>query len=238
MEGKLAMAGISRAYKRRGNMVANTGGPVLCLDAGSRISYPGSGTTWTDLSGNGNTGTLTNGPTYSSANSGSIVFDGVNDYVDCGSGATLDITSAITILAWVKPTSSVLHLGVVEKLHPSNIGDWAYHFGFYQGKIILQTGWPWAQGNTVLSNGIWYHIAVVYNKVNANFYLNGVSDGSPALSGGLLGAAQPVNVGRYPWASGSGYFPGLISSVSIYNRALSAAEISTNFNLLRGRYGI
>ena len=83
------MAGLSRAYKRRGNMVANTGGPVLCLDAGSRLSYPGSGTTWTDLSGNGNTGTLVNGPTYSSANSGAIVFDGVNDIVSIGDVATL-----------------------------------------------------------------------------------------------------------------------------------------------------
>ena len=56
-------------------------GLVLALDAGNLKSYPTTGTTWTDLSGRGNTGTLTNGPTYSSANGGSIVFDGVNDYV-------------------------------------------------------------------------------------------------------------------------------------------------------------
>jgi hypothetical protein len=60
-------------------------GLVLALDAGRTLSYPGSGTTWTDLSGNGNTGTLTNGPTYSSANGGSLVFDGVDDYVNLGS---------------------------------------------------------------------------------------------------------------------------------------------------------
>ena len=62
-----------------------TNGLVLALDAADRNSYPGSGTAWTDISGRGNTGTLTNGPTYSSANGGSIVFDGTNDYVDCGS---------------------------------------------------------------------------------------------------------------------------------------------------------
>ena len=56
-------------------------GLVLALDAANPKSYPGSGTTWTDLSGRGNTGTLTNGPTYSSANGGSLVFDGTNDYV-------------------------------------------------------------------------------------------------------------------------------------------------------------
>ena len=57
-----------------------TDGLVLCLDAGNTKSYPGSGTSWSDLSGQGNTGTLVNGPTYSSADGGSIVFDGSNDY--------------------------------------------------------------------------------------------------------------------------------------------------------------
>ena len=56
-------------------------GLVLHLDAARPASYPGSGTTWTDLSGQGNNGTLTNGPTYSSANGGSIVLDGTNDDV-------------------------------------------------------------------------------------------------------------------------------------------------------------
>ena len=60
-------------------------GLVLALDAGNLKSYPGSGTTWTDLSGGGNTGTLTNGPTYSSANGGSLVFDGTNDYISLSS---------------------------------------------------------------------------------------------------------------------------------------------------------
>ena len=58
-----------------------TDGLVLCLDAANKRSYPGTGTTWTDRSANGNNGTLTNGPTFDSANGGSIVFDGTNDYV-------------------------------------------------------------------------------------------------------------------------------------------------------------
>ena len=59
-----------------------TDGLVLCLDAGNRKSYPGSGTSWVDMSGNNNTGTLTNGPTFGGGNGGSIVFDGVNDFVN------------------------------------------------------------------------------------------------------------------------------------------------------------
>ena len=58
-----------------------TNGLVLCLDAANKLSYPGSGTTWYDLSGNANNGTLTNGPTFNSANSGSIVFDYIDDYI-------------------------------------------------------------------------------------------------------------------------------------------------------------
>ena len=76
-----------------------TDGLVLCLDAGNSKSYPGTGTTWTDLSGRGNTGTLTNGPTYSSANGGSIVFDGSNDFVQCTGSLTL---TTATFIVWMR----------------------------------------------------------------------------------------------------------------------------------------
>ena len=85
-----------------------TDGLVLCLDAASRKSYPGSGTTWFDRSGNGNNGTLTNGPTFSSDNGGSIVFDGTNDYVNCGTTLGNFGTSNFTINFFFK-TSTSLH---------------------------------------------------------------------------------------------------------------------------------
>jgi hypothetical protein len=71
----------------------------LYLDAGNASSYPGSGTTWTDLSGNGRNGTLTNGPTYSSANGGSIVFDGTDDFVQCTGSLTV---TAATFVTWIR----------------------------------------------------------------------------------------------------------------------------------------
>jgi len=76
-----------------------TNGLILCLDAASTKSYPGSGTTWFDRSGNGNNGVLTNGPTFSSTNGGSIVFDGTNDYVQVAGSVTI---STGTFIAWVK----------------------------------------------------------------------------------------------------------------------------------------
>ena len=77
----------------------NESGLVLCLDAGNTKSYPGSGTAWTDLSGRGNTGTLVNGPTYSSVNGGSLSFNGSNQYVQ-GSGSVT--TNTMTFLVWMK----------------------------------------------------------------------------------------------------------------------------------------
>ena len=76
-----------------------TNGLQLYLDAGNASSYPGSGTSWTDLSSNGRNGTLTNGPTYSSADGGSIVFDGSNDYVQCTGSL---VVTAATFVAWIK----------------------------------------------------------------------------------------------------------------------------------------
>jgi hypothetical protein len=76
-----------------------TTGLQLYLDAGNASSYPGTGTAWTDLSVNGRNGTLTNGPTYSGTNGGSIVFDGTNDYVQCTGSLTV---TAATFVAWIK----------------------------------------------------------------------------------------------------------------------------------------
>ena len=75
-----------------GNLIANK--PILCLDAAKKDSYPGTGTAWNDISGNGNNGTLTNGPTFTTGSGGSIVFDGVNDYVDISQG---NLTASTTL---------------------------------------------------------------------------------------------------------------------------------------------
>ena len=78
-----------------------TDGLVIALDAANTKSYPGSGTTWSDLSGNSNNGTLTNGPTFNSRNGGSIVFDGVDDYVTLGTPSILNgVQLPLTICGW------------------------------------------------------------------------------------------------------------------------------------------
>jgi hypothetical protein len=79
-----------------------TDGLVLYLDAANPKSYVSGSTTWGDLSRGGNNGTLVNGPTFSSANGGSIVFDGVNDYINCGTNSSLRPSQQITINSWIK----------------------------------------------------------------------------------------------------------------------------------------
>jgi hypothetical protein len=91
-------------FYRGANVV--TSGLVLALDAANTKSYPGSGTTWSDLSGNGNTGTLTNGPTFNSANGGSIAFDGIDDYTNLGLVTQLTNITNVSVNAWVYPVTS------------------------------------------------------------------------------------------------------------------------------------
>jgi hypothetical protein len=88
-----------------------TSGLVLCLDAANRKSYSGTGTTWSDLSGNNYNGTLTNGPTFNGANGGSIVFDSTDDFVNVGNIGTI---TSFTVLVWCYPTSVINFRNVLD----------------------------------------------------------------------------------------------------------------------------
>jgi len=207
-------------------------GLTLCLDAGNTKSYPGSGTTWTDLSGNGNTGTLTNGPTYSSANGGYIVFDGVDDYVDTGKTATqLGVYDAdYTFDAWVYPTnldSDKTMFGTDQAASRQGL-----HLVFRGGAIYQgHYGSDFSAGSATIN--AWNNISYTYIKSSglASIYKNGVLQGSGTIAS-FIGTTN-VLLGR--WAS-TNYFSGTGSNYKIYNKALSAAEVSQNFNALRGRY--
>ena len=224
-----------------------TQGLVLALDAADRNSYPGSGTTWTDLSGSGNNGTLTNGPTYNSANGGSIVFDGSNDYVNFSYNSSLNIGGLnITLSSCVRPTSLVnLNSGggIVGRESGSNNGlyeilllqnaskNWVFfrmlNITTYSPKIIP------------IELNTYYNIVCVYDNGTMRNYINGVQEGT--------GSSQNINITTsnsnkiligVRGSDSTSEFPGNIAQVSIYNRALTATEIQQNFNALKGRYGI
>jgi hypothetical protein len=212
-----------------------TNGLVLYLDAANSKSYPGTGTTWTDLSSLSNNGTLTNGPIYSSANNGSIVFDGTNDYVDCGNNSSLNINTG-SILAWVKTTSpGSSYRGIIVK--QSNYGLFAldgtlvtYDWGNNLGRSTARR----------IDNGIWNFIAMSFsNNIgtpsnNAIIYLNGASVLTTTIK--YLNNNQSIEIGR-----GSVNIQQInanISNVMVYNIVLSANEILQNYNAFKGRYGL
>ena len=224
-----------------------TNGLVLALDAADKNSYPDNGTTWTDLTGNGNNGTLTNGPTFNSANGGSISFDGTNDYIDCGSNSILKLTGDITIECWINIASDP--------------GDWVRICGigssdggtsnrvyslWYNGtnasvtrNLLWQRYTPLVQvyaTSTILALNNWYHVVATTTGSSHVLYLNSVSIGTTTQSGPwTTNTVDNVTIG---YAGFHAYHNGRISNVKIYNRGLTATEILQTYNATKSRFGL
>ena len=233
----------------RGPKIVSSG-LVLCLDAANKVSYPGSGTVWTDLSGNSNTGTLTNGPTFSAGNMGSIVFDGADDQIDCGTNSSLNISDNLTLGIWVKFNSLSSAPNLIAKQWCSG-NQWSYSWAvlsdgriYYwfdsDGQCSSITG-EYTSTNSVCTTGIWYCLNVVHTSTSINLYSNGISiPGTLAGSyGTIYTSTVPVRLGVYRNLSGAfaSYLSGNISNTSIYNRALTAAEVLQNYNATKSRFG-
>ena len=219
---------------------------VLCLDAANTKSYPGSGTTWTDLSGGGNTGTLTNGPTYSSANGGSLVFDGVNDSVNIS--PTNFNLSEFSINIWFK--SSNVSSDYLRLIHKADTTGSTKGFSIANsqtdGKLVFvyqpnyTTGEVLKRSTSLISNNIWYNVNMIYNSSSEiKIYFNGVENvGETSTSPDVGWVSNTGNFLSIGTRAGGTQLPynGNIAQVSIYNRALSAAEIQQNYNATKSRY--
>jgi len=224
-------------------------GLVLCLDAGNTKSYPGSGTTWTDLSGNGNTGTLMNGPTYSSVNGGSIVFDGVDDYGYIDYSSSLAPTSAISGGGWIYYSNwSTSQGNIFSKLQS---GGYALQHSSTTPQVyfLVRLGGVYRTSafDKSLMNSGWNHIFGTFDGRYIRMYLNGNAVGTPYDHGSVAAIEYAVNnnlaIGIDAAAGSSNSVEGnltnaTISNLQIYNRALTASEIQQNFNALRGRFGV
>jgi hypothetical protein len=231
-----------------GNPELVTDGLILYLDAGNANSYPGSGTTWTDISGNGNTGTLVNGPTFNSANGGSIVFDGINDYVTIPYSSTLNTPSGATYEFWLKndgtKTACFLNRGTADT---GTNGDNPRIYHYNTNKLYID--WNTLAGSDRYADNVTYN-ELAFNNLVFIFspaqpfvvYANSVAlsvtmSGSASSDATLLNNNNPIILGGALWGAVP-YYAGKIASVKLYNRALSSAEITQNFNALRGRYGL
>jgi hypothetical protein len=213
-----------------------TNGLSLCLDAANSKSYSGSGTTWTDLSGNGNNGTLVNGVGYNSGNLGSLVFDGSNDYVSFTSNPPL--TNQISVDVWVNLTATTPNgngwilgrEGSYRLTYASSSFQWVC--------ATVNNGWYTAGtpvgANLTTTNSI-INVVGTYDGSNNRIYVNGIliSTGS-AISGNILTTGNYYLVRSD--AGNIDYGKLNMYSHKLYNRALTASEIQQNYNALKSRY--
>lgn len=218
-----------------------TDGLQLYLDAGNSSSYPGTGTTWTDLSGNSRNATLTGGPTYSSADGGSFYFSGPNSGQYAQMSGTISNLSAGTLFAFAKRDGDL-----------RNYNSIMFQRGSGQNATGLNTGpgpnngtclgyhWNNAFGNLTnlnFPNATWCATALTVTSSTLVGYILSPSQTTQTVSGsfGAAGFADLEVAGAQTFADR--YFKGNISVAMIYNRALSASEITQNFNAFKARYG-
>ena len=228
-----------------------TDGLILRFDAGNASSYPGSGTTWSNLASSNFDGTLTNGPTFSSDDGGSLVFDGTNDTVTTGN--TLDAgdnslaggfqcESGVTFSAsaWFKPDDVSFYGAIISK--SGGTGSQATFTLWYDHRYSTKYLRTRLAGTQVTINsgdltGAWNEVVITWDGSTAKAYLDGSSINDNVNVGTRGKQTHTFCVG----ATGSGtnrYFNGNIAEVKVYNDALTAAEVLQNYNALKGRFGL
>jgi hypothetical protein len=226
-------------YENTPPMVTN--GLVLALDAANIRSYTGTGTTWTDLSGNNNNGTLVNSPTFSSTNGGNLSFNGTTQNISLPSSLTR-LNTNYSIGMWFLPTrvfSSYL------------TSDWSSTGRNYllaqdvtNNKIALIIGNgstsqdTTLQSNLALTTNAWNNVTFVVNGTTRTIYMNGVFDKSAvgSYSGGVTSNLR--NIATSNDRNAADFFQGNIATTQFYNRALTAAEVQQNYNALKNRFNL
>lgn len=236
-----------------------TDGLVLCLDAADRNSYPGTGTTWTDLSGNGNNGTLTNGPTYSSNNNGYINFDGSNDYVSINLNQSVQVnssSSSATVYQW-----TIMLYYKSNNIFTDPLATSPRHTLFsFNDNTFLANGYNYLDlelwnddyvlfnGNSTTNQG-----ALAANTRGSNNTGN-FNLATMTISGNIITTYHnnilTSRISRSSiYSMSSSYFMlgnrgadnrlnGSISSVYLYNKVLSSSEILQNYNAIKGRFNL
>jgi hypothetical protein len=220
-----------------GNIVTN--GLVLDLDAAKRDSYPGSGTTWFDIGGLQYNGTLVNGPTFDPANAGSVVFDGTNDYL-VRTDASLRNYTTVTANIWMNVTSS---------------NAWETYISYNAEEAGLLQGWGIRRQNTFNNYQYWGGTGNTGIKLykNGTLISSGTASSLVATGFNVTGSWDMITLvatgvsswnthNRFTLATRSDNLGSAtnmkVGSFSLYNRELSAVEITQNYNALKGRYGL
>lgn len=207
--------------------------PQAKAESSSLVGYwkfdEGSGTVATDSSGNGNTGTLMNGPQWVDGISGkALKFDGTDDYLSASDSPSLDVSgNQITVMFWMKPASDIDASTPYQKLYDK--GD-AYHSAIGGGGMRFTIAYVHDIDSVrkTWSGDTWYHIAHVYDGSTIRIYVDGVLDNSEPETGSIHVTSLPFTIAAYTYG-GKWYFPGTIDEFRIYDYALTPEEIWNDY---------
>lgn len=212
-----------------------TDGLVLNLDAGWANSYPGTGTVWTDLSGQGNNTTLYNGPTLQSVGLGSLYFDGADDYA-VSSTSSAPGTGDFAISVWVYLSNNYTNRYLWD--FGANGGTLSYGteiggrgFRYYNPTIGVTNLY---NNGVIPSTNTWYNVIISRISSVTTMYTNGVFTASAVDNGNI--SQTPLNIGRY---GGGGYllYGNLGNFLYYRNKGLTAAEVQQNYDVQKSRFG-
>jgi hypothetical protein len=223
-----------------------TNGLVLNVDAGFVPSYPQSGTTWDDLSGNGYDGTLTNGPTYSTDGGGSIVFDGVDDYVVTPSFSLSNTNNQISFDFWIKVTSPLGNVQTIfsDRFQNNTIGYLLLYYNS-NGSITYQfaTNTIRSQVSSVVFSSefinTWVNVVITTDYVSKEikFYRNSTLLSTQTMVNAQFPSGNRIKfIGSY--STTANFMKGTLPSMRLYNRTLTSQEILQNYNAQKARFGL
>lgn len=200
-------------------------GLVLHLDAADLNSYPGSGTLWTDLSGNGNNGTFYNSPNISNK---IITLSSTNDYLEIP-----QILQPLTIDFWFNSPSSANAAIIYAGSDSFNSAVWQWSVFYYNNALLWRpnSGGGGSNITSFVSLNNWYHFVMTRGNTRT-IYINGNQISSTAEA--AITVTGNIIVGK----AGSNYWNGSFSSLKLYNYQLSNSEILQNYNAIKGRYGL
>jgi hypothetical protein len=225
-------------------------GLVLDLDFAKPTVYPGSGTVVADSRLNGLTGTLTNGPEFTDPRTHRSSFDFLTASAHHISVTPINRTNTMSFEIWFNTSSTSTNTSIrqyiyTQQRNPPTIALFTYmeRQGVMITGNVLQTQYfngtsdSALTGTTILSPNVWYFVSVVINGTNNRMFLNGVLEATNTAAAAAVTVNQAF-IGRRGDNQGNDYFGGLIGSVKDYNRALTDAEVSNNFNATRWRFGV
>jgi hypothetical protein len=216
-----------------------TDGLILNLDAGNVSSYPESGSTWTDLSNSQYNSNIYNGSSYVN---NFLTVNGSTSYIDSGVSTVNSNSISYSIGGWCK----IIDNSIANRIYGRGANNWSITITWLKSSGVITFGVVttnpttsayYCSTTTTYSVGQVIHIMAIWDCVNKLLliYINGLFNNSLSLSSNILRAPS---TGGWVVGTAGDYYPASVSTFNVYNRVLTAAEVSQNFNVLRGRYGI